>query len=169
MIALALPAITALIAALFAILPFGAGDTVRAGLSFAPLMVIHYWSARRPQLLPVPLIFALGLVVDVLTHGPLGFWALMALAAAAAAHGEIAMTGQSTATGRAAVYAITMVMLAALSFGIASGYSGQLIDGQPMLLAALAAIVLYPVMAALLMPIDRLWDIQRPSLFTRGA
>ncbi len=169
MILLFFPALIVIVTALFAVLPLGAGEAVRACLSFAPMTVIHYWSARRPHLLPVTFVFCVGLGIDVLTHGPVGFWALMGLASAAMAHLEIGLTGQSTATGRAAVFAIAMFGLAGLSWGVASLYSGQTIDGQPMLLAALISISLYPAIAVALMPIDRLWEARRTRLFEREA
>lgn len=164
-----LPALTLVIATLVAVLPFGANESVRACISFAPLIVVHYWSARRPRLLPVSFIFAAGLTIDVLTHGPVGYWALMALAAAALAQLEQGFTGQSSAAGRAAVFAIAMLVVGSLGWGVASLYNGQLIEGRPMLLAALVAIAVYPLFALLLMPIDRLWDTHRGHLFERGG
>jgi rod shape-determining protein MreD len=169
MILLLIPALTVIIATLIAILPFGAGDMVRTCLSFLPLMTIHYWSARRPHLVPVAVVFVVGLIIDVLTHGPVGFWALLALTAAGTAQIETAATGQSTTAGRAAVFALTMVLAAGLCWAIASLYTGQTIDVQPFLVAALTAVALYPLMAVLLMPIDRLWDTQRSRLFMRGT
>jgi rod shape-determining protein MreD len=168
MILLGLPVLTLLVASILAVLPFGAGEIVRTCVSFLPLIVVHYWSARRPRLLPVTVVFGCGLAIDVLTHGPIGFWALMMLAVGALARLEEALTGQSTVTGRAAVFSISMIAVAALSWGVASLYNGQAMDGRPMLMAALFAIACYPIAALLLMPIDRLWDTQRSQLFTRG-
>lgn len=164
-----LPSVTLVVASIIAMLPFGAGDAVRICISFIPVLVTQYWSARRPRLLPVTLVFACGLAIDILSHGPVGFWALMMLAASALARLEETLTGQSTATGRAAVFSIAMLVVAGLAWSVGSLYSGQTLDGQPMLLAALASIMLYPVAALLFMPIDRLWGNPRPYLFTRGS
>jgi rod shape-determining protein MreD len=169
MILLVLPVLTLVVASILAVLPFGAGELVRTCISFLPLIVVHYWSARRPHLLPVTAVFACGLAIDVLTHGPIGFWALMMLAVAALAPLEDTLTGQSTATGRAAVFAIAMVAVAGLAWGVASLYNGYTMDGRPMLFAALCSIASYPLAALLLMPIDRLWDTQRSHLFARGG
>lgn len=163
-----LPALCLLIAALIAVLPFGASEGVRACLSFVPVIVTHYWIARRPRLLPAILVFATGLAIDVLTHGPVGFWSLMMLAAAALARLEDNFTGQSTMAGRAAVFCISMLAVAGLAWAVASAYNGQLIEGRPMLLAALVAIGFYPLIAMLLMPIDRLWETQRRHVFARS-
>jgi rod shape-determining protein MreD len=164
-----LPAATVLVASLIAVLPFGASEGVRACISFAPLIVTHYWSARRPRLLPATFVFASGLAIDVLTHGPIGFWSLMMLASAALARLEDGFTGQSSASGRAAVFCIAMLALAALAWALASGYNAQLNEGRPMLLAALVSIAVYPFVALILMPIDRLWQTQRSQLFARGG
>jgi rod shape-determining protein MreD len=164
-----LPAMTLAIAALAAILPFGAGDTVRMCLSFVPVIVAQYWSVRRPRMVPLPLIFAIGLAIDILTHGPVGFWALMMLAAAGLARLEDAWTGTSTTAGRAAVFCIAMLVVAGLAWAVASIYTGAMIDGHPMLVAALVAIAAYPLFAIMLMPIDRLWATPRVHLFERGG
>lgn len=169
MISRTLPTLTLTLASLIAVLPFGGGDAMRLCLSFAPVVVTHYWTVRRPRLLPSPLVFAFGLMIDVLTHGPLGYWAFLMLAAAALAPLEEAATGQSTAVGRAAVFAMTMLLVAGLAWGIASLYSGMLVDAQPMLFAALASVLTYPLVAMVLMPIDRIWTTPRSHLFERGG
>lgn len=164
-----LPAATLCIAALLAVLPFGADEMVRYAVSFLPLMVIQYWSARRPAMVPVPLIFGSGLIVDVVTHGPVGYWALLAVVVAAFAPLEVWLMGRSTAIGRALVFAGAMFVVAALAWSIAALYTGTAIVGRPFLGAALTAIALYPVMALGLMAIDRLWDTPRAQLFVRGG
>lgn len=164
-----LPAATVCIAALLAVLPFGADEMVRYAVSFLPLMVIQYWSARRPALVPVPLIFASGLVVDVVTHGPVGYWALLALLAASFAPIEASLMGRSTTIGRALIFAGTMLAVAAIGWTIASIYTGISVASRPFLGAALTAMALYPAMALGLMAIDRLWETPRAHLFVRGG
>jgi rod shape-determining protein MreD len=164
-----LPATTVCIAALLAVLPFGADEMARYAVSFLPLMVIQYWSARRPAFVPVPLIFGVGLIVDILTHGPVGYWALLALIAAGFAPFELWAVGRSTAIGRALTYAAAMLVTAGVAWAVASLYTGNTVAGRPFLGAALAAMALYPVMALGLMAIDRLWETPRSQLFVRGS
>jgi cell shape-determining protein MreD len=164
-----LPATTLVFVALLAVLPFGVDEGVRYAIRFLPLMVTHYWSARRPALLPVPFIFSIGLAIDILTHEPLGYTALLALAVAGLAPLEHWLTGRSTAIGRAAVFALAMLVAAALAWMIAAIYTGAKPDARPFLLAALATIPMYPIMALTLMGIDRLWETPRAQLFTRGS
>lgn len=164
-----LPAATVCIATLLAVLPFGADEMVRYAVSFLPLMVVQYWSARRPALVPVPLVFGVGLIVDVLTHGPVGYWALLALITASFAQLEVSVMGRSTAIGRALTYAVAMLVAAGVAWAVASIYTGTAVAGRPFLGAAFAAIALYPVMALGLMAIDRLWETPRSQLFVRGG
>ena len=44
---------------------------------FFTLMVVYHWSIYRPELLPAPAVFVLGLVQDGLSGGPLGLFALI--------------------------------------------------------------------------------------------
>jgi rod shape-determining protein MreD len=164
-----LPVMTLVLASVLAVLPFGADEVVRYAIRFLPLMVAHYWSARRPALMPVPLIFGIGLAVDVLTHEPLGYTALLALVVAGLAPLEHWLTGRSTAAGRAAVFALAMFAAAALAWTIAALYTGTKPDSRPFLLAAIATLGLYPIMALSLMSIDRLWETPRAKLFARGS
>ena len=166
-----LPAVTLLIAALIAVLPFGADEIVRYCLSFLPLIVIHYWSARRPTLLPVPLIFAVGLAIDVLTHGPVGYWALLAsLTARRWRPRDVWLTGHSSVAGRAARFLRRDAGRRRRSPGPSRRSTpAQMIPARPFLAAALACIALYPLMALGLMAIDRLWETpRRPPVRARG-
>ena len=164
-----LPAVTLLIAALLAVLPFGVDEVVQYAIRFAPLMVAHYWSARRPALLPVPLIFGVGLTVDILTHLPLGYTALLALVVSGIAPLEAWASGRSTAIGRAAVFAVAMCVAAMLAWTIAAVYNGVRPDSWPFMVAALTSICLYPIMTLALMSIDRLWETPRAQIFVRGG
>jgi rod shape-determining protein MreD len=164
-----LPAATIVIAGLIAVLPIGVGEMARYALSFLPLMAIHYWSARRPHLVPVAFIFAIGLAIDVLTHGPVGYWALLAVAVAALAQGESWLTGRSTALGRAATFVVSMAVAALVAWGVASIYTGLAIPARPLTGAALTAIMLYVPMVIAFMPIDRLWETPRARIFERGS
>ncbi len=73
-----LPVAVTLLLALFAGVPFhipGFGEMAPAVV----LISIYYWTIFRPDLLPTPAVFAIGLVQDVLTGTPLGVNALVLL------------------------------------------------------------------------------------------
>lgn len=50
-----------------------------------PVMVVYFWTVARPSLMPAAMAFGAGLILDLLTWTPLGFWALGLLAASGAA------------------------------------------------------------------------------------
>lgn len=54
-------------------------------LPLLPVMTVYFWTIVRPGLMPTALVFLAGLVLDLLTATPLGFWALSLLAASGAA------------------------------------------------------------------------------------
>lgn len=162
-----LPALSVAVLALLAVLPWGAADTTRFALALLPLAAIHYWCARRPLLMPAALVFTVGIAMDVATHGPLGFWSLLALVTAAAARLPLQVGRGPLA--RYAVFAVTMILVASLAWAVASLYFLRGIEWHPMLLAAIAAIAAYPLVALALMPIDRLWDTPARAIFARGT
>lgn len=177
MMAMLFPALSVILLTIVAVLPWGAvgaaaGGAVgfaEFGVALLPMMAVHYWSVRRPHLLPISLIFVCGLMIDVLSHGPLGFWAFLSLVAAAMAPIEGRFGAPSSAVLRFALFAVAMVVLALLGWGLSSAYFQRLIDWRPMMLSALGAVVVYPMLAMAFMPIDRLWDSPRGRFFVRGA
>lgn len=44
-----------------------------------PLIIVYFWSIYGPDYMPGPSVFAIGLLQDLLTGGPLGLWALVYL------------------------------------------------------------------------------------------
>jgi rod shape-determining protein MreD len=66
---------------LIAALPLGipAGD--RFFLPLLPVIAIHYWTLRHDAWLPEWVVFLAGLTLDILTHGPVGYWAFIYLLA----------------------------------------------------------------------------------------
>ena len=45
-----------------------------------PVTAVYFWSIYRPQLIPSAVVFAIGLLVDLLSATPLGVYALVLLA-----------------------------------------------------------------------------------------
>ena len=74
-----LPGLTAMVAALVAAMPWGLPDSAAFAWPLVALSVISFWSARQPQLMPPPLVFVLGVAIDLVTAGPIGYWALLFL------------------------------------------------------------------------------------------
>lgn len=75
------PAASVLASACVAAVPWGAGDAAEYMLPLITLFIVHFWASRWRILMPSPFVFLVGLTTDLLTNGPLGFWALLYLLA----------------------------------------------------------------------------------------
>lgn len=74
------PFAVALVLVFLSFLPVGRifGSSVMLALAF---IAIYYWAVARPELLPPMAVFAIGLVFDLLSAGPIGLWAFVYLLA----------------------------------------------------------------------------------------
>lgn len=147
-----LPMVTIFMLVLIAALPWGLPSPYRIALPLLPVIAIHYWTLRHDALVPEWMVFIAGLLLDILTHGPLGFWALIYLLTYL-----MALFGQSTANkgpGTRLVALLAAVVIAATgSWLLASAYAFAFIDGTPFvrgaIFAALATIFILPMLRAL--------------------
>tara|TARA_Y100001960_G_scaffold258891_1_gene278535 strand:- start:2049 stop:2567 length:519 start_codon:yes stop_codon:yes gene_type:complete len=71
-----IPAVLTLMSVFVSVLPIGVFGFSEVTPFFA-LMAVYHWSIYRPELLPAPAVFVLGLLQDGLTGGPLGLFALI--------------------------------------------------------------------------------------------
>lgn len=137
---------------LIAALPWGLPSEDRFFLPFLPVVVIHYWGLRRPELVPEWFVFASGLCLDILTHGPLGYWALVYLAAYAlgvlcqpyANNGQMARIG---------LFVLSLISVAFAAWAAASLYFVEFADwiafARGAGLAGVAAILILPLLYVL--------------------
>lgn len=161
------PAASILFLALIALLPWGGGDVARFAAAMMPMFAIRFWSLRRPATVPAALAFVTGLLLDVVSYGPLGFWALIALAALALARIEGSFHHASLPSVTIGWLAATAIALAALAWIVSSIYFNRPVPWQPTLIGAALSALLSPVLGFLLDPLDRLWGVPRGGLFTR--
>lgn len=162
-----LPALSILILALFALLPWGGGDTARFAAAMMPMLAIRYWAIRRPDHVPAALAFATGLLLDVVSYGPLGFWALIALAALGLGRITVSLHHAPSLLWSAASLMIASAVLALLAWLVSSIYFSRPVPWQPTALGAFAAVALSPLLNLFFDPLDRLWGGTRAGLFTR--
>lgn len=145
--------ISVLCAALLAALPLGIGSGDRFVLPQVVYLTIHFWTLRYPVVLPEWVTFAAGLMLDVLTGGPLGFWALVYLIGHAIARQQSAWADRGRLM-RWALLAAAVIAVTLLQWGLASLYFLDWADWRPVARGGLAAILLYPIVAAALALID---------------
>lgn len=142
-IAVGLPALTLLAAAILELIPLGVGHLP----SVRPLLVlsaVYYWSIYRPELVPAPLVFATGLLLDLLSGAPLGLTALLLVAL----HGfcvsqRQVLISRSFGVGWAG-FILVAVGAAWFEWLVASVYFLRLVDPRSLLVQFALTIALYP-------------------------
>lgn len=114
------------------------------------VMVVFYWSINRPDLMPAPAAFLVGLVQDVLSGSPTGMMALVMLLVHV-----VAVSQRQVFYGKpfpVAWWGFAMVASGAalVSWVVSSAWMGSLIQPLPVIYQALLTIALYPFIAGLL-------------------
>lgn len=144
------PSVIVLAAALLTALPWGLDSDLRFVLPQCVCALVYTIALHRPRSLPAVVVFAAGLAIDVMSGAPLGYWALVLLAACAiglsqrsAAGGALALTGQSL---------VALALLTALQWAVAALYYLHWPHGQPYLMSALAAAPVYVLLTCSLRP-----------------
>ncbi|MEZ5844264.1 MAG: hypothetical protein R3D27_11120 [Hyphomicrobiaceae bacterium] len=170
--AVLLPTLSLAVATLFAIVPAGLGDDWRFVPALLPVALAHYWTDRRltdtdAPALPALLLFASGLAIDAMTNGPLGYWALVYLAASGFAHalGPLMMRA---GLHRWVRFVLTMILVAGLAWSIASLYFASPAAVLPIGLAAAVIALAEPIIATVLAAATPA-TTHRPSFADRRA
>lgn len=131
---------------LMSILPWRFPDISLVGPSWV-LIAVYYWSAQRPDLLPISLVFLLGLFQDILTGEPLGInvFLLVSLRGLLGAQRRFVI-GQTffVEWGVFAAVAITATLLEWLCISI---MAKNFLLISPALLQYLITVIIYPAIA----------------------
>jgi len=136
-----------LVLAVLSALPWGVPAESRFVLPLLPAVAIHYWVLReRAEMLPEWSVFACGLLLDVLTNGPLGFWSLIYLFAYFLATVSIDWS-RNGPIARWLLLLAAVVLLSLAAWFISSLYAVELADWRPFAWGAVAAGLLHPVLA----------------------
>jgi rod shape-determining protein MreD len=154
---------------LIAALPLGVPAGDRFFLPLLPVVAIHYWTLRHDAWLPEWVVFAAGLALDILTHGPLGYWAFIYLLAHLIATLSARLHVESM-LGRLILLGLAIVLLTIVAWAVASVYFFDVLDVSPYatgaVLAALCALLI-------VLPVLRLLDgaavPERKIRLTRGT
>jgi rod shape-determining protein MreD len=148
-----MPASTVGILAVLAVLPWGLPADARFVLPFLPAIAIHIWSSRHPDRLSALVPFTAGLLVDVLTNGPLGYWPLIYLGAMMLGIDAQRLPGRGAAA-RWAFFLAALVGLVIAGWGVASLFDLEFADWRPFAWALWAGALSYPPLAILLRWLD---------------
>ncbi len=155
--AMAVPALSVLPFAVLAAMPWSAPDAIAFGLPLITLAAIHFWSVRAPALLPSTLVFVIGLLVDLVTDGPLGFWGFLYLvghAFGAYVPVDPAAAGRKLERGGSFLaFAAMLAVVTGFAWLIASVYFLLPFDLRPFVGGALLALVCWPMVAYVMEPL----------------
>lgn len=117
-------------------------------LPLLPLITLYIWAVRRPRFVSPLLIFAVGLLQDLLIGGPMGVWALSYLLAF-----SLARPREEEGGGEIGPVSVRFAVLATIALVIAWG-AGSLALGQPagtadLVTEGVLTIILFPIFAFL--------------------
>ncbi len=114
-----------------------------------PLMVIFLWSGLRPYFMPPIAVFVIGLTQDLLTGAPMGVWALSYLVSIAAFRfrGEDGMPRDLPPI--VLRFTGTLLLAHVIAYVAGSLLPGQPANIQPLIIEAVASILMFPLLAFL--------------------
>lgn len=163
LVAKALPATTLVVLAVLSLLPWGIAEGERFALPMLPLAAVYFWSRDHASLVPAALVFGVGLAVDVLTFGPLGYWPIVYLGTLAGAAIVDRMAGRLAGLAEWIAWAAVAALVSVLAWGLASAYFASLADARPIVVAWIGLVLVWPITVALLAPLARL-VVGRPAI-----
>ncbi len=127
--------------------------------AISPMLVLaslHYWAIYRPQVMPIYLVFVIGLFEDILTGGPSGLNALIYLVS----YGLVAGQRRFLLARSFGIVWWGFMILAAAVEGfrwiVISALGGLVVDPMPGLFSYFASVAIYPVLTLLFAATHRL-------------
>lgn len=128
------------------------------------IIAVFVLTLQRRRKLPGISVFAAGLLFDILTAGPMGYWAILFLLTYTIAVQYRIRAGRKEFSALWAVFAGTATLAAAAGWGLACLYFVRIIDWQPMAIGAAVIIAMFPLFA---WPIRHTLGITDRRLFSR--
>ena len=145
------PSLTVFFAVILASLPWGLPDDATFILPLVAVVTVFCWRAIPGANLPAMIAALFGLLLDVTSGGPLGFWALMVLTAGSAGARARPFASRSDWSQLWLVWIGVAATLAVSGWLIASLYYFRWIDGWPIALGAVASAILFPLVWRLIL------------------
>lgn len=167
-ISLALPSGVVVLLTLMAALPWGVTTPSRFALSLLPVLAIIHFTLIRPTLVPTPVAFACGLMLDVLTYGPLGYWAGINVCAQMLSALAVP-SGDGRAVVRAILVGVLLAVMSLLSWAIASLTFNEVAAWRPIAVAVAIAGLCYPLLVRLSRPLERALAANEPLHLEPGG
>ena len=138
------PIVVLLLFLLVALLPWGLPGEARFVLPMLPYVAVHYWTLNDRGFMPASLVFVVGLVIDLVTRGPLGFWAMIFLTGQMCALWLSGGRGDTRFKRWLGFFAV-IGALSCLQWLVASVYFVAWADPRPFATAAAVIAAIYPL------------------------
>lgn len=120
-----------------------------------PVMAIYYWSLHRPELLPFWAVFLIGLVIDALTGGTLGFNALMLLLVSAFMRPQQRYLAERGFAVHWVIFMIVVTIFEFLRWLLMAAIAHKFLSLGDPALRVLLAVALYPCLSWFLLRVDQ--------------
>jgi rod shape-determining protein MreD len=125
-----MPVASIAVLTLVAALPWDLSTEDRFVLPLLPIVAIYYWTLDHEAWLPEWVIFLAGITLDILTQGPLGYWALVYLFAYVVAI-FTSRFNVGSLFGRIALLAGAIAIVTGFAWLVASFYFLDMLDPAP--------------------------------------
>jgi rod shape-determining protein MreD len=149
-----MPMLTTVVCVLVSVVPAHLPAFTAVTPAFA-LMAIYHWTLYRPDLLPFGAVFAVGLLLDMLTGAPLGISSLVLLLA----HALVLTQREHLLMRRFTVvwvgFLVVVAAAAVVQWVVVSLFYGMLLDVRAFLFQGVLTVATYPVVSYLLVRVQR--------------
>ena len=139
------PTLTILVSVLICAVPWGVRASIAFVLPLATAMLIFLYAVRPNVLLPPWLAFLVGILTDLLTGGPLGYWALLFVIA----HGigrSLPFEDNRRFLRLWPSYLLAAIVIGSFAWIVGSAYYMRLIDWRPLAIALVAVSLVFPLL-----------------------
>ena len=140
-----LPALSVLFAVVATAVPWGLPADATFILPLVVVMMVFCWRTIPGAALPPAGAVGIGLLADLMSGGPIGYWALMCLIGATVGGRAGSLRESSDFALHWLIWSALVSVLAGFGWLLASAYYFRWIDWWPIAFGAMTSIVLFPV------------------------
>jgi rod shape-determining protein MreD len=140
-----LPALSVLFAVVATAVPWGLPADATFILPLVVVMMVFCWRTIPGAALPPAGAVGIGLLADLMSGGPIGYWALMCLIGATVGGRAGSLRESSDFVLHWLIWSALVSVLAGFGWLLASAYYFRWIDWWPIAFGAMTSIVLFPV------------------------
>jgi rod shape-determining protein MreD len=146
---LSMPLVAAVAGMLIGMAPANLGRGVVPAPDFV-LICVFFWAIYGPSLLPPWAVFLVGLIQDFATGGPIGFWALIYLAAYGFTLSQRVFFSGRSGPGVWIGFAMVAGVTAVVAWVLGSMSYARWMMPWPIIMQAAITILVYPIVARVL-------------------